>query len=478
LLDQALGYIGGRWTGGGSGSTFPVINPTTGECLAEVPNMGAAETEAAILAAAAIMEPFSVETRRGWLTGIAGRLKEFRSELARLITLETGKALKDSLAEIDYSAAFFTHAARRLDVFAPRSLDGSIRDCRWMIHHRPTGVAGLITPWNFPIGMVVKKLSAALAAGCPSVFKPDEKTPLSAIAWWGLLEQEGLPDGLINLVIGDPEPIAETLCEDPQVRYLSFTGSTDVGRILAAQCAPHVKKLTLELGGNAPFIVFPDADVEAAADAFMPNKFRAGGQTCVCTNRIYVHSDIAKPFTDAVVERVRALRVGDPLDPDTDIGTLINRDGFDKVARHVRDALDRGAFRVVGEDPERPTGDWGAIYPPTVLTHVTPQMQICWEETFGPVAAIAEFEEEDSVIALANSTPFGLAAYVFTGDDTLAERVVSRLRFGHVGVNTGTGPTPEAPFGGVKQSGIGREGGEEGLLEFCESQTVAVREQD
>jgi succinate-semialdehyde dehydrogenase/glutarate-semialdehyde dehydrogenase len=264
------------------------------------------------------------------------------------------------------------------------------------------------------------------------------------------------------------------LCSHPAIRLISFTGSTEVGSHLIQNSSVHIKRLSMELGGNAPFIVFEDADVELAANQLVANKFRAGGQTCVCANRVFVHERISKSITDAVADRVQALRVGDGLDPSTDIGPLINRDAFDKVSSHVREAMSRGANRVIGDDPPAPKHDWGAFYPPTLLTGVEAEMRIAKEETFGPVLPISLFKDDKTVVDQANDTPYGLAAYIFTGDEERAERLVSQMQFGHVGVNTGTGPTPEAPFGGMKRSGFGREGGVEGLLEFCETQTVAT----
>jgi len=284
---------------------------------------------------------------------------------------------------------------------------------------------------------------------------------------------EGLqaPPGQFNLVIGHAAPIGDVFCAYPAVRLISFTGSTEVGKLLAEKTAPHLKRLALELGGNAPFIVFDDADIESAAAALIANKFRCAGQTCVCTNRVYVHQRIAGPFVEAVRERASKLKVGNGMDPDTDIGPLINRAGFDKVSRHVNDALSQGAERVLGTDPPAPPGEWGCFYPPTILTNVTPQMLPFREETFGPVIAVATFESEDDAIAQANGTPYGLASYLFTRDPERAQRVRTALCFGHVGINTGAGPTPEAPFGGMKESGYGREGGLDGLFEFCETQT-------
>jgi succinate-semialdehyde dehydrogenase/glutarate-semialdehyde dehydrogenase len=333
-------------------------------------------------------------------------------------------------------------------------------------------VVGLITPWNFPLAMFSKKLSAALAAGCSVVARPASLTPLSAIAFWHLADRVGIPPGVLNLVIGQSKPIATTLYEHPHVRVISFTGSTDIGRLLASQAGGQVKRVAMELGGNAPFIVFEDADLTAAADALVANKFRCGGQTCVCANRVYVHQTVEEEFVGLVQTRVARLKVGNGLDPETDIGPLINRGAFDKVARHVKDALQKGARRIVGHDPQRPEHDWGCYYPATLLIGGRQDMRVFQEETFGPVIAVATFGSEDEAIRLANDTRSGLAAYVFTRDHERAERCVRRLSFGHVGLNTGTGPTPEAPFGGMKESGFGREGGLEGLLEFCEVQTV------
>jgi succinate-semialdehyde dehydrogenase/glutarate-semialdehyde dehydrogenase len=277
---------------------------------------------------------------------------------------------------------------------------------------------------------------------------------------------------MFNVVTGSAGPISDVLCTHGAIRVISFTGSTEVGRQLETKCARHIKRLGLELGGNAPFVVFEDANLNAAATALLANKFRATGQTCVCTNRVYAQQTIADAFTDKVAALVRRLRVGDGMNPETEIGPLINRDGFLKVAEHVKDALAGGATRVVGEDPPTPSEDWGCFYPPTVLKNVQPEMHVCQEETFGPLVAISQFDNEQEVIAKANDTEFGLAAYLFTADRQRADRCAAALQFGHVGINTGQSPTPEAPFGGMKQSGYGREGGIEGLLEYCEYQTI------
>src|SRR5699024_4095309 len=325
----------------------------------------------------------------------------------------------------------------------------------------------------FPIGMIAKKLSAALSAGCPSVIKPASETPLTMIALFQLLhEHVDLPAGMVNLVMGSASEIGAELCASPDVPMLSFTGSTGVGKKLIEQTEDQVKKLGLQLGGNAPFIVFEDADLDAAADNLMANKFRGGGQTCVCANRVYVHSKVYDAFRSKVVERVQAMQVGNGLEEGVDIGPLINRQGFDKVRDHVSDALSKGAELVAGTHPDELDSGKDLFYPPTVITGVKHDMACCRDETFGPLVPLISFDDEDEAIKWANTTEYGLASYIFTGDDERAARVMAHLNFGHCGYNTGTGPTPEAPFGGMKQSGIGREGGLEGLMEYVELQTV------
>lgn len=477
LLPHTAGYIAGRWTGAQSGKTLAVINPATGEKLADVPSMGAAETTQAVEAAAgAFADPPAIELRRAWLKAIGARMLEHKRELGRIITLEQGKPLAEGVTEAEYAAGFFAYFADQLHHLEAQVLPQMIRNCRWTVHHRPAGVAATITPWNFPLAMMAKKIAPALGAGCTIVTKPASQTPLSAIAFWTIAEAVGVPAGRMNLIIGSAGPVSDVLCSHPAVRIISFTGSTEVGSILMNKAAPHIKRLALELGGNAPFLVFDDASIDAAADGLLANKFRAAGQTCVCTNRVYVQQSIAATFTDAVAERVRKLKVGNGLEEGIHLGPLIDRDGWDKVHAHVTDAIERGARRIVGDDPPRPRprSDWGAFYSPTVLANVTPDMRVCREETFGPVVAISTFTDEADAVRQANSTQYGLAAYLYTADRARAERVTAQLQFGHVGVNTGTGPTSEAPFGGFKQSGFGREGGIEGLLEFCEPQAVAM----
>jgi succinate-semialdehyde dehydrogenase / glutarate-semialdehyde dehydrogenase len=476
LLPRVMGYIDGRWTAARSGAVSAVIDPATGARLADVPVMGAAEAEQAVLAAGAAMRhvpPPPPELRRRQLRQIADLLLEHKQELGRIITLENGKPLVEAVVEVEYAAGFFEHFAAAIEHLRPRELEQRARGCVWTVHHRPAGVAGIITPWNFPLAMLAKKLSAALAAGCACVVKPAPATPLSAIALWHLFERMGLQPGRCNLVLGDAEVIGRVLCTHPAVRVISFTGSTAVGKLLAQQAGPHLKRLALELGGNAPFLVFADADVPAAVEGLIANKFRAGGQTCVCANRVYVHTNVHDRFVQQLAAKVAVLRVGHGLNDGVDIGPLINRAAWRKVDRHVRDAMARGAKRLVGEDSLAPASDYATFYAPTLLTGITSEMLVCREETFGPVVAVGTFDSEAQAIELANATEAGLAAYIYT-DPRAAQRIVGQLHFGHVAVNSGTGPAPHAPFGGMKDSGYGREGGLEGLLEFTETQAVAA----
>jgi len=456
-----------------SRNSLDVHNPATGELLSCLPNMSEMETiDAVNRARASLKSPPSSTVQRKWLTSVTSLLRTHQDELARIITLEQGKPLVESAAEVSYAAGFFEFYADQLEHLAPQTLKRPGGGSTWTVYRRPVGVVGVITPWNFPLAMLAKKVAAAMAAGCSVVAKPSELTPLSAVALWSLFRQAGIPAGLMNLVIGDPEPIGKVLCEHPAVRMISFTGSTATGRWLIRESAGQVKRLALELGGNAPFIVFEDANLEAAVDSLIANKFRAGGQTCVCTNRVLVHREVDDAFTELLIDRVCKLRVGNGMEAGIDIGPLINRAAFNKVVLHVHDALQKGARRLFGREVSPPVEDWGCFFPPTVLRDVKNEMLVWREETFGPVLAVRTFEDESQAIEMANDTIHGLAAYVFTQDADRAQRVTCQLDFGHVGLNTGSGPTPAAPFGGMKQSGFGREGGLEGLFEFCELQTV------
>lgn len=476
-LIHRTGFIAGKWVPVDPRRMIPVRDPATGEHLSDVPDMTESQVVEAIEAADAAQNiTTSIQTRRHWLIQIADALRKNEEEIARIITREQGKPLKESRSEVEYAGGFFRFFAGQLDHLAPDRLKVPVHNTRWTVYRRPAGVVALITPWNFPLAMLAKKLAPAIGAGCSVVAKPAELTPLTAIALWHLLEPIGFPSGLLNLVLGQPEPIGKLFCTHPKVRLISFTGSTRVGRYLIETSAPQIKRLALELGGNAPFIVMDDADVDSAVDALLANKFRCAGQTCVCANRIYVERGIQQAFLRAASERISKLRVGNGMDPSVDVGPLINGVAFEKVDRHVQDALHGGAKRLAGGQVSRPKDDWGAFYSPTLLSNTNASMLLAREETFGPIVAVQTFETEEEAISLANGTPYGLAAYLFTTDLRRATALIERLQFGHVGLNTGTGPTPEAPFGGMKQSGFGREGGIEGLMEFCELQTVAALE--
>ncbi len=473
LLQNVKGYIGGRWVDNDGGSTFEVFNPATRERIAEVPSMPENDILAAVEAgksALRLATPWPIETRRKWLEDIRDALKENKAEIGRILCMEHGKPLAEAQGEAEYAAGFFDYCANHIEALDAHTIPEKPKDCTWTVHYRPVGVVGLIVPWNFPIGMIAKKLSAALAAGCPSVIKPASETPLTMVALFTLMDKLDLPDGMVNLVMGKASVIGKVLCEHQDVPMLSFTGSTEVGRKLVLDTAEQVKKLALELGGNAPFIIFDDADLDAAADNLIANKFRGGGQTCVCANRVFIHEDVAEAFGEKLAQRIGRMTVGDGMKDGVDIGPLVNQAGFDKVKRHLEDALNKGATLVAGKAPGE-LGD-GLFFPPTAVMGVTRDMCCYREETFGPLVPMALFRTEDEVIEAGNDTEFGLASYVFTADAERAQRVAAGLRFGHVGWNTGTGPTPEAPFGGMKASGIGREGGLEGLFEFVEAQTV------
>ncbi|MFO8141167.1 MAG: aldehyde dehydrogenase family protein, partial [Marinobacter sp.] len=338
LLDNLTGYIGGRWIDNTGGTTFDVFNPATREKIAEVASMPEDEVLAAVEAgksALRLTSPWPVETRRKWLEGIRDGLRENREEIGRILCLEHGKPLKEAEGEVEYAAGFFDYCARHINALDAHTLTEKPKDCSWTVHYRPVGVVGLIVPWNFPIGMIAKKLSAALAAGCPSVIKPASETPLTMVALFALMDKLDLPDGMVNLVMGKASMIGKVLCEHKDVPMLSFTGSTEVGRRLILDTADQVKKLALELGGNAPFIVFDDADLDVAADNLIANKFRGGGQTCVCANRIFIHEKVAESFGQKLAERVNRMTVGDGMKEGIDIGPLINQAGFDKVKEHL-----------------------------------------------------------------------------------------------------------------------------------------------
>lgn len=462
-------YVAGEWRNAASGMTTEVMNPATGEVLGKVPDCGADETREATEAADRAFASWRRtpagergEILREWYRLII----ENKDDLGRIMTLEQGKPLAEAVGEIGYAASFvdwFAGEARRIyghEVPAPSA------DRRILVRKEPVGVCAAITPWNFPAAMITRKAAPALAAGCTMVVKPAEATPFTALALALLAERAGVPKGVLSIVTGDSQAIGGEMTSSETVRMLSFTGSTAVGAKLMKQCADTVKKLGLELGGNAPFIVFDDADLEAAVDGIMASKFRNAGQTCVCANRIFVQAGIHDALVEALGKKVRALKVGNGLEDGVTIGPLIDEKAGAKVAQHIEDALTKGArIDTRADTPEGFTA-------PVVLTGVMPGMLLMNEETFGPVAGIVKFESEDEAIAMANDTPFGLASYFYTRDMARAWRVGEALEYGMVGLNTGAISMAQAPFGGVKQSGLGREGGSAGIDEFLELKTL------
>ncbi|MHA6887385.1 NAD-dependent succinate-semialdehyde dehydrogenase [Ralstonia pseudosolanacearum] len=481
LNDPALwrtqAFLAGAWADADDGGTRDVIDPATGRVIGTVPAMGAAETRRAIEAAQAAQRAWRKVTARERakiLRKLADLMLEHQQDLARILTAEQGKPLPEATGEIAYAASFiewFAEEARRVygdTIPAPQG------DRRIVVNKEPIGVTAAITPWNFPIAMMTRKVGPALAAGCAMVVKPALETPYSALAFAELAARAGVPAGLLSIVTGDAQGIGGELTANPVVRKLSFTGSTAVGRLLMRQCADDVKKLSLELGGNAPFIVFDDADLDAAVEGAMVAKYRNAGQTCVCANRFYVQRGIYDAFAARLSEAVRALRVGNGTEPGVQQGPLIHHRAMDKVRAHVDDAVARGARVLVGGKPHALSAQGGAFFEPTVIVDARPGMLVAHEETFGPLAALIPFDTEDEAVAAANDTEFGLAAYFYTRDLGRAWRVSEALESGMVGVNTGLISTAEAPFGGVKQSGLGREGSKYGIDEYLEIKYVCM----
>ena len=473
LRDKA--YINGGWADAATGATFPIVNPATGETLARVPDMGAAETRLAIEAAHRAFPAWqarSASERAGLLRRWYELMVANQEDLGRILTAEQGKPLPEAQGEIRYGASFvewFAEEARRVygDI-----IPGHEANKRILVLRQPVGVCGIITPWNFPNAMIARKVAPALAAGCTVVIKPAEATPLSALAMAELAERAGFPPGVINVVTAaQPAAVGETLTSSPLVRKISFTGSTRVGKLLMAQCASTVKRLSLELGGNAPFIVFDDADLDAAVAGAIASKYRNAGQTCVCANRLYVQEGVAAAFAEKLSAAVQRLPVGNGFDPGVLIGPLINQAALDKVERLMGDAVNKGA-RVITGGQRHPLG--GTFYEPTVLLGASSNMALAHEEIFGPVAPIFTFSTEAEAIRLANDTEYGLAAYFYGRDVNRVFRVAEALEYGIIGVNTGLISTAVAPFGGVKESGFGREGSKYGMEEFLEMKYVCV----
>ena len=462
--------INGAWTAGqASHARFAVTDPATGLELAQVANLGAIDAAAAISAADKAWPAWRAKTakERGailmkWFT----LLHQHADDLARIMTAEQGKPLTEARGEVGYGASFIEWFAEESRRIYGETIPTTDNNKRYLVIKQPIGVCAAITPWNFPIAMITRKVAPALAAGCPVIIKPAEQTPLSALALAELAQRAGMPAGVLNVLCADSDnsiEIGKVLCNSDVVRHLSFTGSTEVGRILARQCASTIKKISLELGGNAPFIVFDDADIDSAVEGALVSKYRNAGQTCVCANRLYVQSGVYDAFVEKLAAKASGIKLGNGFDAGVQQGPLIDDAAIQKVESHVADALAKGARVVVGGNK---VGE--RFYTPTVLADVTSEMLCAKEETFGPVAPVFKFETEAEVINLANSTEFGLASYFYSRDIGRVFRVGEALEYGMVGVNTGLISTAEVPFGGVKQSGLGREGARQGIEDYVE----------
>ena len=473
-LFRESAYIDGAWVEADSRARNPVDNPANGTIVGHVPHMSTAETKRAIAAAEAALPAWRAlaakersKILRKWFDLIVANA----DDLALLLTTEQGKPLAEARGEILYGASFvewFAEEAKRVygDV-----IPSPTNDRRIVVLKQPIGVVAAITPWNFPTAMITRKVAPGLAVGCTFVLKPAGQTPFSALALAELAERAGVPKGVLNIVTGDSRTIGAELCANPVVRKLTFTGSTEVGRVLMRQCADTIKKLSLELGGNAPFIVFEDADLDAAADGALASKYRNAGQTCVCANRIYVQDSVYDKFAAKLAEKIKAFKVGRGTEAGVTMGPLIDANGLAKVEEHVADAVSKGAKVILG-GKRHELG--GLFYEPTLLTEVTAEMKVSREETFGPVAPLYRFKTDDEAVALANNTEFGLAAYFYSRDVGRVFRVAEAIESGIVGINVGIVANEVAPFGGVKQSGLGREGSKYGIEDFLEIKYLAI----
>lgn len=468
LRTQAL--INGEWVG--AADSFAVVDPATGRELARVPNLGRAETGEALAAAANALPSWRGKTakeRAAVLTRWQQLLVKHADDLARLMTAEQGKPLSEARGEVVYGASFIEWFAEEGKRIYGETIPTTDPNKRYLVIKQAIGVCAAITPWNFPLAMITRKVAPALAAGCTVVIKPAEATPLTALAVAELAQRAGMPSGVLNVLTADAAQsveIGHVLCESDTVKHLSFTGSTEVGRILMKQCAPTIKKLSLELGGNAPFIVFDDADLDSAVEGAIASKYRNAGQTCVCANRLYVQAGVYDAFLDKLAAKVATLKVGNGFEDGVHIGPLIDAQALQKVESHVADAIALGA-RVIAGGHRVPT-EGGQFFAPTLLADATSQMLCSREETFGPVAPVFKFQTEAEAVQLANATEFGLASYFYSRDIGRIFRVGEALEYGMVGINTGLIATAEVPFGGVKQSGLGREGARQGIDDYVE----------
>ena len=467
-------YLAGDWVDADDGATFEVTNPARGDVIAEVASLGRGETARAIAAAAKAQKAWAAKTAKE-RTNILRRwhdlMMENQEDLATILTAEQGKPMSESRGEVAYGASFVEWFAEEAKRVYGETIPGHQPDKRLMVIKQPVGVVAAITPWNFPNAMITRKAAPALAAGCAFIVRPPTLTPLSALAMGVLADRAGIPKGVFSVIPSkSSSEIGKEFCENPTVRKLTFTGSTEVGRILLRQAADQVMKCSMELGGNAPFIVFDDADLDAAVEGAIACKFRNNGQTCVCANRIYVQDGVYDAFAEKLAARLKTMRLGDGLDG-ADLGPLINEDAVAKVREHIEDATSKGGLVFYGGQ----ASDLGPLFfEPTVLTGVTQDMQVAHDETFGPVAPLFRFSDVDEVIEMANDTIFGLASYFYAKDLSRVYKVAEALEYGIVGVNTGIISTEVAPFGGVKQSGLGREGSRHGIDEFLEMKYICM----
>ena len=479
LIKPAKTLLAGAWVGADSGEVIDVTNPATGAVIGQVPRMGKAETARAIIASAAAQKQWknlTAAARASILKRWFDLIKLHAEDLAQILTAEQGKPLAEARGEVNYGASFIEWFAEEAKRVYGEVIPSPSNDRKLLVIKQPIGVTAAITPWNFPIAMITRKAAPALAAGCSMIIKPAEQTPLSAIALAVLAEEAGVPAGVLQVITGKARDIGAVMCESPIVAKLSFTGSTEVGRVLMAQCAPTIKKLSLELGGNAPFIVFDDADLDAAVEGAMISKFRNAGQTCVCANRLFVQDAVFDAFTQKLAVKVAALKVGDGTAEGATQGPLIDMAAVEKTESHIADALTKGAKLIAGGKRHAINSTTGGntFFEPTVLADVSVTSLIFSEETFGPVAPLFRFNTDDEVIAMANNTEFGLASYFYSRDIGRIWRVAEALEYGMVGVNTGMISTEVAPFGGIKQSGLGREGSHHGIDDYLEIKYIAM----
>ena len=473
-LLETRAYIGGQWVDGEDG-TFDVTNPARGDVIAQVADLSRAQVAGAIAQAEKAQKDWASWTgkeRAAVMRKWFDLMMENQDDLGTILTAEQGKPLAEAKGEIAYGASFIEFFGEEAKRVYGEMIPGHQRDKRIMVMKQPIGVAASITPWNFPNAMITRKAAPALAAGCSFVARPAAETPLSAIVMGVLAERAGIPAGVFNVVpSSSSSAVGKEFCENPAVRKLTFTGSTEVGRILLKQAADQVMKCSMELGGNAPFIVFDDADLDAAVEGAIMCKFRNNGQTCVCANRIYVQAGVYDAFAAKLKDRVSKMKVGDGLEEGTDLGPLINPEASDKVREHIKDAVDNGAEIILGNAKDDMGGNF---FGPTIVTGVTQDMKVAKEETFGPLAPLFKFDDVDDVIAMANDTIFGLASYFYAKDLSRVYKVAEALEYGIVGVNTGIISTELAPFGGVKQSGLGREGSHHGIEDYLEMKYVCL----